>query len=128
CLTAVAACALALAGAADASFIVDRNAGGVSLRVSGASAIVSWSSRGARRHVDLAGAVNARQPNASIPQVSFRATYGYGPQGGGSCGAYDGPSLPFLVAACKAPDGSYWAVQSWQRLLPNYGGSSAPWE
>ena len=25
------------------------------------------------------------------------------------------------VAACKAPDGSYWALQAWQRKLPNYG-------
>ena len=25
------------------------------------------------------------------------------------------------VAACTAPDGSYWAVQSWQRLLPMRG-------
>jgi hypothetical protein len=25
------------------------------------------------------------------------------------------------VTACKAPDGSYWAVQRWQRMLPNYG-------
>ena len=23
--------------------------------------------------------------------------------------------------ACKAPDGSYWALQSWQRKLKNYG-------
>ena len=23
--------------------------------------------------------------------------------------------------ACKAPDGSYWAVQKWQRQLPNFG-------
>ena len=40
---------------------------------------------------------------------------------GGSCAAYDGPELAWLVTACKAPDGSYWAVQSWQRLLPDYG-------
>ena len=32
---------------------------------------------------------------------------------------------PFLVAACKAPDGTYWAVQAWQRLLPMRG--FAPW-
>jgi hypothetical protein len=25
------------------------------------------------------------------------------------------------VTACTAPDGSHWAVQSWQRALPNYG-------
>ena len=25
------------------------------------------------------------------------------------------------MTACKAPDGSYWALQAWQRMLPNYG-------
>ena len=40
---------------------------------------------------------------------------------GGGCGRYDGPALAWLVSACKAPDGSYWALQSWQRALPNYG-------
>ena len=32
-----------------------------------------------------------------------------------------GPSSSWLVAACKAPDGSYWALQRWQRLLPMRG-------
>jgi hypothetical protein len=27
----------------------------------------------------------------------------------------------WLVAACKAPDGSYWGLQRWQRLLPMRG-------
>jgi hypothetical protein len=44
-------------------------------------------------------------------QASFR----------GSCAKYDGPRLAWFVTGCKAPDGSYWAVQSWQRMLPNYG-------
>jgi hypothetical protein len=39
----------------------------------------------------------------------------------GGCGAYNGPALAWKVVACKAPDGSYWAVQSWQRQLPDYG-------
>jgi hypothetical protein len=39
----------------------------------------------------------------------------------GGCGRYDGQALAWKVVACKAPDGSYWAVQSWQRKLPNYG-------
>ena len=32
------------------------------------------------------------------------------------------------MRACKAPDGSYWALQSWQRLRGNQGGASGPWE
>ena len=31
------------------------------------------------------------------------------------------PALAWFVTGCKAADGSYWAVQRWQRLLPNYG-------
>ena len=33
--------------------------------------------------------------------------------------------LPDVVAACKAPDGSYWAAQSWPQPLPDLGFS--PW-
>jgi hypothetical protein len=116
--------ALAAVPLAQASFIVDRNASGVVLRVSGGTAIVNYRTRGLTRSVTLSGAVNARLPSAAA-QVSFNVRYGYGRKSGGSCGAYDGPALPYVVAACKAPDGSYWALQSWQRLIPNYGGGSA---
>ena len=34
---------------------------------------------------------------------------------------YDGPALPILVTACRAPDGTYWGVQTWQRRLPLLG-------
>ena len=37
------------------------------------------------------------------------------------CRPYTGPALPYFVAACDAPDGSYWALQSWQRRLPVLG-------
>ncbi|HEY2219382.1 MAG TPA: hypothetical protein VGH35_08575 [Gaiellaceae bacterium] len=50
----------------------------------------------------------------------------YWKTGGFSCGKYDGPTLAWLVTACKAPDGTYWAVQSWQRLLPDYGVEPTP--
>jgi hypothetical protein len=39
----------------------------------------------------------------------------------GSCPTYTGPALAWFVTACTAPDGTHWAVQSWQRQLPNYG-------
>jgi hypothetical protein len=38
-----------------------------------------------------------------------------------TCPAYTGPALASLVTACTAPDGSFWAVQSWDRDLPDYG-------
>lgn len=50
----------------------------------------------------------------------------------GGCGHYDGPALAWAVIACKASDGSYWAVQEWQRELPDYGitpsAQQAVWE
>ena len=45
-------------------------------------------------------------------------------RGKGICLPYDGPPLAWLLKACKAPDGSYWALQSWTRLKPNYGGTT----
>src|SRR5665213_3866610 len=38
-----------------------------------------------------------------------------------TCPAYHGPAIADMVAACTAPDGSFWAVQSWDRDLPDYG-------
>jgi hypothetical protein len=116
--------ALAAVPVASASFIVDRNTSGVALRISGGSAIVNYRTRGVTRNVTLSGAINARPPSASS-QVAFTVRYGNGRKNGGACLPYDGPALAFVVAACKAPDGSYWALQSWQRLMPNYGGTSA---
>jgi hypothetical protein len=43
-----------------------------------------------------------------------------------TCSAYDGPALAWKVTACKASDGSYWALQKWQRMLPNYGLTPSP--
>jgi hypothetical protein len=60
-----------------------------------------------------------------VRQVSFRLNYrGRGFPRGGACLPYDGPPLAWLVRACKAPDGSYWALQAWERLKPNFGGAS----
>ncbi len=113
---------------AHASFLVARNATDVSLRLAGPRAIVDYRLDGRPRHVVLWGAINARPPSRRVPQVAFRIVYGSGSLDGGTCPPYDGPPLPRLVAACGAPDGSYWALQSWQRLLPNYGGAGGPWE
>jgi hypothetical protein len=83
--------------------------------------------RGGRRTMLVAwGAINARMPSRTVPQVKFHIRYGEG--GGGVCLPYDGPALAWLVKACKAPDGSYWALQSWQRMKANYGGNQGPWE
>jgi len=73
--------------------------------------------------------IDARHPNADRPQVRFAKDYSgrgrYWQSFKNQCRAYDGPRLAFLLTACQAPDGSYWAVQSWQRTLPNLG--MTPW-
>jgi hypothetical protein len=87
---------------------------------------VSWYSGSQLRRLVAWGAINALAPSTTRPQVRFRLRYGA--RGSGVCLPYDGPPLPWLVKACKAPDGSYWALQSWQRLKPNYGGAEGAWE
>lgn len=87
---------------------------------------VSYLIRGRRTVLVASGAIDARAPSRSRPQVRFRIRYGAG--GKGVCRPYDGPPLAWLVKACKAPDGSYWALQSWQRLKPNYGGAEGATE
>ena len=126
---------LAAPGTARASEKLTDNASRVVLKVdNGGHAVVSFTRAGRRMHPVVWGAVNARHPNQAVPQVSFKIDY----SGGymrfhrplwktivNRCRRYDGPRLPFLVAACKAPDGSYWALQQFRRLLPNLG--IAPW-
>jgi hypothetical protein len=128
---AAAALAAALPPVAGASGFVDlvRSRAAVTLKADSARAIVYYRKDGAARHVLVSGAVNARQPVRAAPQVRFRVDYSGGrslwKRFGGRCGAYDGPRLPFLVAACRAPNGSYWAVQEWMVDQPNFG--VLPW-
>jgi hypothetical protein len=96
-------------------------------------ALVTYTrSDGKVRHVLVWGAVNANAPiDPAVKQVRFKYDYaaGWGKYRNAkywstfknACGRYDGPALPYLVAACKAPDGTYWALQSWQRALPLLG-------
>lgn len=115
------------ASSAFGSAIVGRNASRVTLRVGrDGHAYVSYRRRGRSVSLTAWGAINARAPSRSRPQVKFQIRYGV--RGTGVCLPYDGPPLAWLVVACRAPDGSYWALQSWQRLKANYGGTRAPWE
>ena len=123
-----AAVFVALAGVARSAQLLDRNAIGVKLEVNAtAEALLVYRAGGVLKHVLVWGAVNARRPNPSVPQVRFHIDY----SGGrwktfvNRCAPYDGPALPNLVAACKAPDGSYWAAQQWPQALPDLG--YTPW-
>jgi hypothetical protein len=132
---AIAALALVAAAglpaAADGSQLLARNAQGVKLAVDAhGRALVTYREAGSARHAVAWGAVNGIALGDAGGDIRFRLDYSGGwatwrkelwrgfPN---ACRAYDGPPLAWLVRACKAPDGSYWALQSWQRMLPNYG-------
>jgi hypothetical protein len=114
--------ALVSAAPSQPSELIARNARDLHLAVNErGEALVTYRREGLLRHVLLWGAVNARPPRASARQVEFQVDYSggwrryhraYWRDFDGTCGRYDGPPLAFSVAACKAPDGSYWAVQS----------------
>lgn len=127
----VAAATAAAVGIAEAgaSELIDRGAHNASLKVDARGhALVTFRRRGALRRVHAWGAINARPPTYGAPQASFRLHYVGKGFKGGTCLPYDGPALAWLVTACKAPDGSYWALQSWRRLKPNFGGRDGPRE
>jgi hypothetical protein len=126
--------AVVLAAPASGSELIQAsNAQLLSLQVNGkGEALVMYrGADGSVRHVLAWGAINARAPSEETPQVRFRWDYagGWGKYRNGrywqtfrrACAPYDGPALPMLVAACKAPNGSYWTVQAWQRRLPLLG-------
>jgi hypothetical protein len=125
----VLSCLVALASAAPAAAseaFSDRNVRNPKLQVNGkGEALVTYTrADGSPRRVLIWGAVNARHPSSDVPQVRFKHDYagGWGKYRKltwrtfrNACRPYDGPPLPYLVTACKAPDGSYWALQRWQR-------------
>jgi hypothetical protein len=123
--------AAALSPAAGASQLVDRNAKHVRLEVNAkGEALLTYSAHGILRHVLAWGGVNAIAPTRSRPQIALRLDYagGWGKYRSAywktfkdACRPYDGPPLAWFVTGCMAADGSYWALQAWQRMLPNYG-------
>jgi hypothetical protein len=141
-LLAVVIAAAVASSTAAASQLIDRNASGVKLAVNAkGEALLTYRAEGKLKHVLASGAVNAIAPTTARKQVAFKLDYAggwgkyhrvYWKSFSARCGAYDGPTLQWLVTACKAPDGSYWAVQAWQRMLPNYGvapnATSGAWE
>jgi hypothetical protein len=142
CVGLLVVLAVAAPASAQASQLIDRNASHVRLAVNRAGqALVSYRARGAARHVLAWDAVNAIAPTAGAPQVSFRLDYsgGWGRYRKpvwktfrNACRRYSGPPLAWFLAGCTAPDGSFWALQTWQRELPNYGleptAGEAVWE
>ena len=125
-----------LAAPAAASQLIDRNATHVRLAIDARGrALLTYEADGVRRHVLVLGnAINALPTVPGGRQVRFTLDYsgGWGlyhhviwPGFKGVCRPYDGPPLAWLVTACKAPDGSYWAVQGFPQPLPDLG--FTPW-
>jgi hypothetical protein len=131
---------LALTGAQPAlgTYLITRNPTRPTLQIDATGhALASYVEAGKVKRVLVWGAINAVAPTPGGRQVEFRVDYSGGWKALGkanyyktirnvcSKARYDGPALPYLVYACKATDGTYWALQSWQRMLPNLG--FAPW-
>ena len=109
------------------SAIIGRDVTGATLSIDHQGrAHVSYRAGGRKKYVAAWRAINAFAPSTKRAQVEFKFRYGL--RGQGVCLPYDGPPLAWLLKACKAPDGSYWALQSWVRLKPNYGGTTGAME
>ncbi len=122
-----------LTSTASASNLIDRDATGVKLGVDGTGmALLTYQAGGKLKHVLAWGALNAHAPTKAKKQREFSLDYSGGwklshklpllwKSFENTCAPYRGQALAWLVTACTAPDGTHWAVQSWQRMLPNYG-------
>jgi len=130
--------AAAAPASAHASQLIDRNATHVRLQVNRTGqALITYRAAGRARHVLAWNAVNAVPSGAGQRQVAFRMDYsgGWGTYRKdvwksfeNACRPYTGPPLAWFVTGCTAPDGSFWALQRWQRELPNYGLAPGPRE
>ena len=136
-LAAVLAVLAASAAPSPASQLLDRGVRTASLAVNdkGEALITYRNASGKDRHVLAWGAVNAIPPAPGKQQVHFDLDYSggwgkyhqlYWKTFRNACRPYDGPALAYVVAACKAPDGSYWALQSWDAFWPDLG--FTPWK
>jgi hypothetical protein len=129
--------ALVVPAGAHASQLIARDAHDVTLQVDAqGQALVSYSAKGKRWSVLAWGAVNALHPSPEARQVAFKLDYagGWGKYRKtvsrtsfkNVCRPYAGPRLAWFLTGCTAPDGSHWALQAWQRGLPNLGVD--PWK
>jgi hypothetical protein len=126
----LAACTAA-AQPSPASMIVDRDTSGATLEIdrTGKTALVTYRTPdGTVHHVLYWGAVNWGLKFARDYSGGWGSHHADWQTFADACRPYTGPALDLAVAACDAPDGSYWALQDWPRLWRNYGGRSAKTE
>ena len=118
---------------AGASQTLESNATNVRLAVNArGEALVTYTrANGQVRRVLAWGALDAVAPDPNVLQQRFKLDYtgGWGKYRKRDywrtfknvCRPYSGPGLAHGVTACTAPDGSHWALQSWQRVQPLRG-------
>jgi hypothetical protein len=132
-MLAIALC-LPAAGSASAIFgDKDLQKPALAVNSKGIALVTYKTKAGATRHVLVWGAINAIPHPTDPPstQQKFQIDYSGGWKSQknakywqtfkNACKRYDGPELPLATTTCKAPDGSYWALQSWDRNLPMRG-------
>lgn len=129
-LVALAA-SIATVAPASASELVDRNAKNVRLRVDKNDvALVEYSTKKRKaHHVLYWGGMNWSLTFAGHDRSGgWKSKKADWKKFKNTCGPYTGPALRNVIEACTQPDGTHWALQSWQRLKRNYGGRKAPRE
>ena len=118
---------------------VGRNVVAPKLQVDGKGyALVTFKEGGKLKHVLFCGAVNAIPPKAGGKPTTFKIDYSGGwktlkqreptTRRSRTCAASAGTTGRRCRSRCspaRRADGSYWALQRWQRMLPNLG--FAPW-
>jgi hypothetical protein len=141
-LLAGAAAVAAAPAPALASKAITHNARDVRLRVSrlGIAVIDYTNQRGKRHHILAWGAKNAIAPTRSRHQRHFKLDYTGGWASRGqpywetvknacvrfptaaalAAAAHEDP-LPLFVTGCELPNGSFWALQAWKRIVPHGG-------
>jgi hypothetical protein len=125
----VALAAWAAPNALASEIVSDRNVRNPTLKVNkrGHALVQYTRENGTRRNVVIWNGINAVANSDVAPtQVKFKIDYAggwgafrkanYWKKFRNACKRYDGPTLVGFVAGCKAPDGSYWALQNWVRL------------
>jgi hypothetical protein len=128
-LAALITCSLLLTlpAAAGAAEIVDRNVAAPALQVNSHNvALVTYTVHGSPRRVLYWGAVNWAAKFDRDYSGGWKSKMADYKSFSNACKPYTGQPLPFMIAACDAPDGSHWAIQQWQRLWADYGGDKAP--
>ncbi len=132
---AAAFAALGVPSVVDGATLVDRNPEGnrVSLKVNASNvALLEYRSKGRAMRVLAWGAINVSRDKM---QLDYSGGWGSRVADWRSfrnvCRPFDarqdvtlGAGAELVVAACQTPDGSKWAVQTWRRLIPNYGGTT----